>query len=82
MRAILTGLALRRCAQSLLLSKCIRCSGRRSSHEACCNRCFNSARGAVLRASHPAWRNQVLPGIRHWTPRLPPLLSLVVVATF
>jgi len=62
-----------------LLSKCRRPSGRPSSHEAGGNRRFNNARGAVLRASDPARRHQVLPGIRRGSPRLPPLLSLVVV---
>jgi uncharacterized protein len=52
----------------------------RSSHEACCNRHFNSARRTVLRASHPARHHQVLPGICRRAPRLPPLLSLVVVS--
>jgi hypothetical protein len=75
------GVGFGRCCQSLLLSKCIRCSGRRSSHEACCKR-WLGARGAVLRASHPARRHQVLPAIRRRAARLPPLLSLVVVATF
>jgi len=43
------------------------------------NRYFNAARGAILRASHPARHHQVLPGIRRGTARLPPLPSLVVV---
>jgi hypothetical protein len=78
------GVGLGRCSQPLLPSKCIPCSGRRSSHEARCNckRCLNGARGAVLRAPHPARRRQVLPAIRRGAARLPPLLSLVVVATF
>jgi hypothetical protein len=62
-----------------LLSKCRRRSDRRSSHEAGCNSRFNSARGAVLRASYPARHHQVLPGIRRGAPRLPPLPSLAVV---
>jgi len=74
-----TGLAFARRSESRLLSKCRRRSGRRGSHEACCNRHFNSARRTVLRASHPARHHQVLPGIRRRAPRLPPLLSLVVV---
>ena len=80
MRATLTGLAFAGALSSRLLSKCRRRSGRRSSHEAGCNRRFNSARGTVLRASHPARRHQVLPGIRRGAPRLPSLPSLVVVS--
>ena len=79
MRATLTGLAFAGALSSRLLSKCRRRSGRCSSHEACCNRHFNTARRTVLRASHPARHHQVLPGIRSRAPRLPPLLSLVVV---
>lgn len=72
-------ISFRRRSESCLLSKCRRRSGRRSSHEACCNRRFNNARRAVLRASYPTRRHQVLPGIRRGASRVPALLSLVVV---
>jgi hypothetical protein len=73
------GVSFRLRSKSRLLSKCRRCSGRRRSYEAGCNRHFNSARGAILRASHPARHHQVLPGIRRGAAGLPPLPSLVVV---
>jgi hypothetical protein len=73
------GVSSGRCSESCLLSKCRRRSGRRSIHKAGCNRRFNSAECAVLRASYPARCNQVLPRIRRGAPRLPTLLSLVVV---
>jgi hypothetical protein len=73
------GASFGRCSDSRLLSKCRRGSGQRSSYEACRNRRFNSARRAVLRTSHPSRRCQVLPAIRRGAPRLPPLLSLVVI---
>ena len=79
MRATLTGLAFAGALSSRLLSKCRCRSGRRGSHKSGCNRRFNSARGAVLRASYPARYHQVLPGIRRGASRLPPLPSLVVV---
>ena len=79
MRVTLTGLAFAGALSSRLLPKRRRRSGRCSSHESRCNRRFNSARGAVLRASYPVRGHQVLPGIRCGAPRLPPFPSLVVV---
>src|SRR4029077_3395259 len=74
----LDGFSFRGGPESRLLPKRRRRSGRCSSHESRCNR-FNSARGAVLRASYPVRGHQVLPGIRCGAPRLPPFPSLVVV---
>jgi hypothetical protein len=73
------GAGFRRRSKSRLLPKCCCGSGRCRSRETGCNRYFNCARGAILCASHPARRRQVLPGVRHRTARLPALLSLVVV---
>jgi hypothetical protein len=75
------GVGFGRRSESRLLSKCECRSGQRSSREACRGCRVNGARCAVLRASHPARHHQMLSRVRRGAPRLPPLLSLVEVAT-
>ena len=79
MRATLTGVAFASALTLVCFQKCCCGSGRRRSHEAGCNCHFDSARSAILRASHPARYHQMLPAIHRGTARLPPLPSLVVV---